>query len=178
MAWKWDFWRRDLWRREGAKSAKSARGATRGNPFVVPGRSCEADPASELATRRRWEASLIDSGVSAEWARCLADRMWPVMRELGPDSESAVLRGALLAFATQADLTAEVESNLREVREVERLLRAFGGELDKLDEVLEVLAAYAQRMRTHRASKAAADDPVSPTNEAASEQTKTRRVLH
>ena len=50
-------------------------------------------------------------------------------------------------------MEARVERSLRDVREVERLLGAFSGELEKLDEVLEVLAAYAQRMRPQPAKR-------------------------
>ena len=62
----------------------------------------------------------------------------------------ALIRGAVLAMAAQSENQAHVERNLRDVREVERLLGAFTGELEKLDEVLEVLSAYAQRMRPQK----------------------------
>jgi len=38
--------------------------------------------------------------------------------------------------------------NAKELKEVERLMGAFAGELTKLDEVVEVLAAYVRRMRS------------------------------
>jgi hypothetical protein len=69
-------------------------------------------------------------------------------RKLGSGSASALILGATLTLGAQAEQQASVDRNLREVKEVERLLGAFSGELEKLDEVLEVLAAYAQRMRT------------------------------
>jgi hypothetical protein len=64
------------------------------------------------------------------------------------------LRAASVAFQVQAGAHSHVERSMRDVREVERLLGAFGGELKKLDEVLEVLAAYAQRMREKPAKSA------------------------
>jgi hypothetical protein len=94
-----------------------------------------------------WEARLAAAGVSTEWATRLAPGLAASQAELGRGSSSALIRGAALAVALQAESQAEAERNLRDVREVERLLGAFSGELEKLDEVLEVLAAYAQRMR-------------------------------
>ncbi len=53
-----------------------------------------------------------------------------------------------MAVEMQSRETAKVQRSARDVREVERLLGAFSGELEKLDEVLEVLSAYAHRMRS------------------------------
>ena len=94
-----------------------------------------------------WEARIAAAGVSREWAARLAPGLAASQQELGRGSSSALIRGAALAVALQAESQAQAERNLRDVREVERLLGAFSGELEKLDEVLEVLAAYAQRMR-------------------------------
>lgn len=94
-----------------------------------------------------WEARIAAAGVSREWAGRLAPGLAASQAELGRGSSLALIRGAALAVALQADSQARAERNLRDVREVERLLGAFSGELEKLDEVLEVLSAYAQRMR-------------------------------
>ena len=95
-----------------------------------------------------WEARLVDEGVSEEWAPRLARRLEPLHKELGRGSADALVRATVSSVEVQAEAHAYVERNMRDVREVERLLGAFSGELEKLDEVLEVLAAYAQRMRT------------------------------
>lgn len=94
-----------------------------------------------------WEARIAAAGVAREHAVRLAPGLAAAQRELGRGSASALIRGAALAAALQADSQAQADRSLRDVREVERLLGAFSGELEKLDEVLEVLAAYAQRMR-------------------------------
>lgn len=94
-----------------------------------------------------WEARIAAAGVAPEWATKLAPALAASQQEIGRDSATALIRGAALAVALQAESQAQVERSLRDVREVERLLGAFSGELEKLDEVLEVLAAYAQRMR-------------------------------
>jgi len=105
---------------------------------------------SPLEPRRLedWEARLVEEGVSEEWAARLARRLEAQYLEQGPGSADALIQGAVTAAAVQAESHAWVERNMRDVKEVERLLGAFSGELEKLDEVLEVLAAYAQRMRT------------------------------
>jgi hypothetical protein len=105
-------------------------------------------PSREPSTARDWEARLIEGGLSDDSASRIAAQLEPAYTELGQGSAEALIRGASLALATRAGETATVARNRRDVREVERLLGAFTGELEKLDEVLEVLAAYAQRMRT------------------------------
>ncbi|MFO0687348.1 MAG: hypothetical protein U0900_01420 [Myxococcota bacterium] len=97
-----------------------------------------------------WQARLVAAGVAEESAARLAPRLVESHRELGSGSAAALIRGAVLAMAMQAESQAHAERSLRDVREVERLLGAFTGELAKLDEVLEVLAAYAQRMRPQK----------------------------
>ncbi|MGB0619832.1 MAG: hypothetical protein ACPGVZ_10220 [Myxococcota bacterium] len=94
-----------------------------------------------------WEARLVEEGVSDEWASRLAQRLEAQHRQQGEGSAQALILGAVAATEMQAESHAWAERNVRDVKEVERLLGAFSGELEKLDEVLEVLAAYAQRMR-------------------------------
>lgn len=118
----------------------------------------EARRAPETKAPRRldpkrvedWEARIVAAGIAEEWAARLAPRLAESQRELGHGTAPALIRGAALALAMQAESQAHVERSLRDVREVERLLGAFTGELAKLDEVLEVLAAYAQRMRPQK----------------------------
>jgi hypothetical protein len=105
--------------------------------------------APRLVSVEDWEARLVELGITSEVAEALAPRLVPLSRELGGRSAEALLRGAVMAVEVQAEAHARVERNLRDVREVERLLGAFSGELEKLDEVLEVLGAYAQRMRSN-----------------------------
>jgi len=96
---------------------------------------------------------LNDEGVSAEWASPLARRLEPLHNEFGQGSAATLIRAAAAAVDVQSEVRAYVDRNMRDVREVERLLGAFSGELEKLDEVLEVLAAYAQRMRNKPVKK-------------------------
>ncbi|MBJ22355.1 MAG: hypothetical protein GY910_15385 [bacterium] len=133
MVWSWAFWRR-------AEPTDKAFGSGRG-AYAEPRRLEE------------WEAHLADAGVSDEWTPRLARRLEDLHRELGSGSAQPLIRAAAAAVDVQAEVRASVERNMRDVTEVERLLGAFSGELEKLDEVLEVLAAYAQRMRNKPAKK-------------------------
>ena len=125
---------RRVWRWWGKRNEESA--------------SCASAPA-RLDPRQleEWEARIAAAGVAPEWAAKLAPGLAASQREIGRGSAPALIRGAALAVALQAESQAQAERSLRDVREVERLLGAFSGELEKLEEVLEVLAAYAQRMR-------------------------------
>jgi len=106
----------------------------------------------EPRTHEDWESRLVEAGVTSDLAERIAAGLAPRHRDLGRGSALALIQGAALAVELQATAQADVERSLRDVREVERLLGAFSGELEKLDEVLEVLAAYAQRMRSNPAS--------------------------
>ncbi len=108
-----------------------------------------SDPSRcEPRTVDDWEARLVEQGVSMQLASRIAAPLQSTHTGLGRGSAAALILGATLAIETQASERASVQRSLRDVREVERLLGAFSGELEKLDEVLEVLSAYAQRMRT------------------------------
>jgi hypothetical protein len=130
MEWNWAFWRR-----------RRTTATTSANAHAEPRRLEE------------WEARLNDEGVSAEWASPLARRLEPLHNEFGQGSAATLIRAAAAAVDVQSEVRAYVDRNMRDVKEVERLLGAFSGELEKLDEVLEVLAAYAQRMRNKPAKK-------------------------
>jgi hypothetical protein len=128
MAWHWRFWQK------GGIAVASARDGAR--------------VAAEPATFGEWETRLIEHGVSKQLAARLADRLGLAHRQFGHGSAATLIRGASLAVEMQSRESAKVRRSARDVREVERLLGAFSGELEKLDEVLEVLSAYAQRMRS------------------------------
>lgn len=136
MDWKmkWAFWRR----RDTSGEVRLLNGSANQN----------SDLPAEPRRLEDWQARLVDEGVSEEWAPRLAKRLEPLYKELGDGSAEALIRATVTSVDVQAEAHALVERNMRDVREVERLLGAFSGELEKLDEVLEVLAAYAQRMRT------------------------------
>jgi hypothetical protein len=119
----------------------------RGEAVVGTSRRTTAAVRPEPRTTEDWEARLVEAGVPDESAPEIAAQLAPAYVDLGRGSAAALLLGATLTVEVQACERADVERSMRDVREVERLLGAFSGELEKLDEVLEVLAAYAQRMR-------------------------------
>lgn len=137
MGWKinWAFWRR----RDKSGEVRKLNGS--GNQ--------KTDLLAEPKRIEDWQSRLVDESISEELASRLAERLEPLYRELGDGSAEALIRATVTCVDVQAEEHALVERNMRDVREVERLLGAFSGELEKLDEVLDVLAAYAQRMRTN-----------------------------
>ncbi|MDP6977356.1 MAG: hypothetical protein QF570_01995 [Myxococcota bacterium] len=88
--------------------------------------------------------------------------------ELSAEAYRAMIDGAVLACGARNPEEREapdVVSDPAEVREIERMMQAFAGELRKLDESLEVLSAYVQRMRKRP------DPPREPAE-------RVRRTLH
>jgi hypothetical protein len=118
---------------------------------MLAGANPKGQPSQEPQSVSEWEASLIERGVASEWAPPIAGKLASAYKTLGRGSAAGLLLGVTLTVEAQAGEKAGekagVERGMRDVREVERLLGAFSGELEKLDEVLEVLSAYAQRMR-------------------------------
>ncbi len=122
---------------------------------AVQDREDGARPRPDPSSMAEWEARLIEEGgIAREWASRLAPALCEWQAERGEGSARALILGARVATEAQADVQRSLERQIRDVREVERLLGAFSGELEKLDEVLEVLSAYAQRMRAKPARPA------------------------
>lgn len=125
-----------------------------GAKHVTKDREDRDRPRRDPSSIAEWEAWLLEEGVAQEWAPRLAPALCERQAELGEGSARALILGARIATEAQAEIQVSLERQIRDVREVERLLGAFSGELEKLDEVLEVLAAYAQRMRAKPAKSA------------------------
>ena len=123
-------WRQKLWKDRG---------------IVSNSRSRDIDP---VALRE----SLGQRGVPAEFHDVITARLEDDLQGLSGPSRKAMLDGVALSFSAQQGFSAQLAGSVRELREVERMMGAFSGELSKLDEVLEVLAAYVQRMRSSGAS--------------------------
>jgi hypothetical protein len=94
------------------------------------------------------EQALSARGVLPDASRSLASRMASQIAALPHAEREAMLDGAALASGVHQESHDKLAQSLKGLREVERMMGAFSGELSKLDEVLEVLAAYVQRMRT------------------------------
>jgi hypothetical protein len=93
-------------------------------------------------------AALEHRGVEHEFSAELSDRLRPALAVLEGESSEALLDGVAMAFILQQEKNERLARSLEGLKEVERMMGAFSGELSKLDEVLEVLSAYVRRMRT------------------------------
>ena len=113
--------------------------------------ACEAGDAlraRDACTRDEVSSSLQERGITSEDAGALADRLTPDVAERDRQGRGDYLDGVAMSWHALGDARGQLDGRLREIREVERLMGAFTGELSKLDEVLEVLAAYVRRMRS------------------------------
>jgi hypothetical protein len=91
------------------------------------------------------EARGVSPGRAAQLASQLSQgKSW---ERLSPEEYEALLDGASVTAAPEQGVAPTGEENVEQVREIERMMQAFAGELAKLDESLEVLSAYVRRMR-------------------------------
>jgi len=100
-------------------------------------------------------AALLGRGASREFGESISEQLEPRLAALDPEACDAVLDGVAMAFVMQQEKNHQLARSLKGLREVERMMGAFSGELSKLDEVLEVLSAYVRRMRSSGGSEAA-----------------------
>jgi len=120
-----------------------------------------ASPKDDAGATDRPETQHVDlvealetRGMARAFAERLAPRIDAARHEHGDAGVAALVDGAVTSYKLQTQANEELEANLRDLRELERMLGAFSGELSKLDEVLEVLAAYVRRMRTSTPTQA------------------------
>ena len=108
-------------------------------------RSCDRveDPLSRSLVRGL-EARGLDSSLS----ETLCEQLHGQAVGMSADEREALLDGAALAFDVRNRDDNEFVPSATQVREIERMMQAFSGELSKLDESLELLAAYVRRMKT------------------------------
>lgn len=106
------------------------------------------DEPNRALGMREIRAALEQRGVSTEFSAALASRAKERLDGLDVAHAGALLDGMAMAVELQQATHEQLTRSLRGLREVERMMGAFSGELSKLDEVLEVLAAYVRRMRS------------------------------
>ena len=111
---------------------------------------------SEKASRRRdrIRADLERRGVATDFSEVLAVQLEHRLAGLETVAYEPLLDGAAAAYGIQCETRDGWSRNLRELKEVERLMGAFAGELTKLDEVLEVLTAYLRRLHSSSPQRA------------------------
>ena len=105
------------------------------------------DPLEE-GLPQRLQRGLEARGIEADLRERLFDQLSQQAVGMSTSQFEALLDGAALACGAQHGSEEEFVDNPEQVREIERMMQAFAGELSKLDESLEVLAAYVRRMRT------------------------------
>ena len=110
-----------------------------------------ASDTSEVGgiARDRIRMDLERRGVAPDFSEALAVQLEGKLAELETDAYEPLLDGAAAAYGIQCETRDGWSRNLRELKEVERLMGAFAGELAKLDEVLEVLTAYLRRLHSN-----------------------------
>jgi hypothetical protein len=111
-------------------------------------RSGELEQAPRLSKCERIRERLEERGVAPDLSEALAAQLEDRAAELDRDRFESLLDGVALACGLHGDAGEELTRNTSELREIERMMGAFAGELSKLDETLEVLAAYVRRMRS------------------------------
>lgn len=107
-----------------------------------------AQDTPDCAAVQAISSQLRERGVSDADARGLAEQVLPDFDRLGRAARAPFLDGVAAGWYACAETRARLDQTASEIKEVERLMGAFTGELSKLDEVVEVLAAYVRRMRT------------------------------
>jgi hypothetical protein len=101
-------------------------------------------PRRRDAGRRRIRADLEGKGVATEFSQPVADRLAAIVRDRSPAEYEAILDGVAAAYGVhRRDFDVA-----RDVKELQRLMDGFTGELRKLEEGLQLLSAYLQRMRS------------------------------
>ena len=80
-------------------------------------------------------------GIRGALVTRLAARLEESCQDLDPASYAAALDGAVAAF----DATGSTEAE--DVKEIQRLMEGFAGELQKLEEGLRIVSAYVIRMQ-------------------------------
>ena len=96
------------------------------------------------------QAALVRRGLPDSLSGMLANRALSHLASLNPTCREAYLDGLSMAFELQDSAGTELARNLQGLREVERIMGAFSGELGKLDEVVGVLNTYVHRLKTSR----------------------------
>ena len=109
----------------------------------------EENAAEQLdRVRSDLESRGITADLSAMIAVQLCQRKANEPSRLTPDQYEALIEGAALACGVRSNFDEPApDSSADQVREIERMMQAFAGELSKLDESLEVLSTYVRRMR-------------------------------
>lgn len=121
--------------------------------MLFAGRTLRQMEAEENAAEQldRVRCDLESRGITADLSAMIAvqlcQRKANEPGRLTPDQYEALIEGAALACGVRSNVERAPDSSAGQVREIERMMQAFAGELSKLDESLGVLSTYVRRMR-------------------------------
>ncbi len=115
-----------------------------------PAEGDRSPTAPDLGAVDALEKRLRERGVGEADARHLAEHLAVQLDAQGRGGREAFVDGIAAGWHASSETRARLDKSVSDIKEVERLMGAFTGELSKLDEVLEVLAAYVRRMRTSK----------------------------
>ena len=110
-------------------------------------RSPNPEPQSD-EERARVRRDLERRGVDADFARALLPRVEELRASLPAGAYAGVLAGVSLAYAAHREKHTGPPQESEQMGELQELMRAFVGELQKVDEALQLLFVYLKRMRT------------------------------
>jgi len=121
------------------------------------------DPAGgsveESESEREVRASVLRELHQRGVTGALAERLATELAALAPGAREGAVEGAALAAAANRRAAREPAApdpgrSRRELDEIQRMMGAFAGELQKVDEALKLLSTYVARMRAQ-----ASEDP-------------------
>jgi len=121
-------------------------------------RETRAHEASQVDAIEILGAQLRERGVTDPDARSLAEHLAPQVAHTRRAGRETFIDGIAAGWHAASESRVRLDRTVSEIKEVERLMGAFTGELSKLDEVLEVLAAYVRRMRTSKKVESSAGE--------------------
>ena len=98
--------------------------------------------------RQRIRADLERRGVTAEFSEPFAQRLAEIASQLSASEYHAAVLAMTAAYEVCQGEALDFEGRCRDVREIQRLMQGFAGEMRKLEESLGIVSAYLVRLRS------------------------------
>ena len=98
--------------------------------------------------RQRIRADLERRGVTERFSEPFAQRLAEIAGQLSASEYHAAVLAMTAAYEVCQGDAEGFESRCRDVREIQRLMQGFAGEMRKLEESLSIVSAYLVRLRS------------------------------
>jgi hypothetical protein len=98
--------------------------------------------------RQRIRADLERRGVEEQFSEPFSQRLAEIAGQLSTSEYHAAVLAMTAAYEVCRGDSVELESRCRDVREIQRLMQGFAGEMRKLEESLSIVSAYLVRLRS------------------------------